>query len=66
MPTTNNDVLSSLATDELARGIINVCATLVDVHRIHQPDNEFQRGYNTAVAEIEASIRKLQSGKEAA
>jgi hypothetical protein len=37
----------------------------VEIHRIQQPDNEFQRGYNTAVAEIEASIRKLQS-KEAA
>jgi hypothetical protein len=52
------DPIEKLATDVKAT-VQETCAKVAEIHRISRPENEFQNGYNAAVAEIAAKIRKL-------
>lgn len=50
--------------DKLASGVkvivTEACAKTADLHRISRPENEWQRGYNQAVADISGKIRELK------
>lgn len=52
------DALDKLAADIKAT-TTEYCAKVAEIHRIPKPENEFQRGYNAAVAEIAARIRRI-------
>jgi len=56
--TSAEDLLDELANDVKALVIEN-CAKVAEIHRIHAPENPYQEGYNAAVAEIAAKIRRL-------
>lgn len=53
------DALDKLAADIKAT-TTEYCAKVADIHRIDNPDNEYQRGYNQAVADIAARIRRIK------
>lgn len=52
------DALDKLASDVKAT-VKETCAKVAETYRIPSPDNDFQRGYNLAVADIAAKIRQL-------
>lgn len=52
------DALDKLAND-VKQDVIKTCAKVAEIHRVRAPDNDWQRGYNQAVAEIAAKIREL-------
>lgn len=53
-----DDIIDKL-THDIKATVKETCARVAEIHRIKRPDNEYQRGYNEAVADIAAKIRKL-------
>jgi len=58
MVTLPTDILENLARDVKTK-CIETCAKVAEIHHIKRSENEWQRGYNAAVADIAAKIRKL-------
>ncbi len=52
------DPIAKLAADVKTK-VIETCAKVAEIHRIRAPDNEYQNGYNKAIADIAAKIRQL-------
>jgi hypothetical protein len=52
------DIIDKLAAD-VKVSVIETCAKVAEIHRIGSAENEFQNGYNQAVKDIAAKIRKL-------
>jgi hypothetical protein len=50
-----NDILETLA-DDIKASTVKICAQVVELHHIARPQNEFQKGYNAAVADIALRI----------
>lgn len=50
--------IEKLASDIKAT-VRDTAVKVADIHRIARPENEFQNGYNAAVADIAAKIREL-------
>lgn len=59
------DALDKLAAD-IKASVAETCAKVADIHRIRHCENEFQNGYNAAVADIAAKIRELYAPQQAA
>lgn len=53
------DIVDKLARDVEAT-TIETSAKVAEIHHIKHPGNDYQRGYNQAVADIAAQIRKLK------
>jgi hypothetical protein len=53
------DSLDKLA-DDIKATTSEYCAKVAEIHRIPQPENEYQCGYNAAVTEIAARIRRIK------
>lgn len=53
-----DDPVEKLA-DDVKAAVVETCAKVAEIHHISAPENEFQNGYNAAVAEIAAKIRRL-------
>lgn len=53
------DALDKLAADIKAT-TTEYCAKIAEIHAIPHPENEYQRGYNAAVAEIAAKLRRIK------
>lgn len=52
------DVFDKLA-DDIKKDVVKTCAKVAEIHRFRGADNDYQRGYNAAVADIAAKIREL-------
>lgn len=52
------DALDKLA-DDIKAAVIKACAKAAEIYFISRPENEFQRGYDTAAREIAARIKSL-------
>lgn len=52
------DILDKLVSD-VKTSTIETSAKVAEIHRIPRPENEYQRGYNDAIADIAAKIRRL-------
>lgn len=52
------DALDKLANDVKA-SVIGICVKVADIHRIPRPENEYQKGYSAACADIAEKIRRL-------
>lgn len=59
------DAFDKLA-DDIKKSSVETCAKVAEIHRIPRPENEYQHGYNDAVAEIAAKIRELNASRKAA
>jgi len=55
---TAEDILTK-AIDDVKAKVIETCAKVAEIHRIRAPESTYQEGYNAAVAEIAAKIRRL-------
>ncbi len=55
-----DDVLEKPATD-VKRSVIEISAKVAEIHRIPRVENEYQHGYNVAVADIAAKIREMNN-----
>lgn len=53
------DAIDKLASDVKAT-CIETAAKVAEIYRIPRPDNEWQRGYNQAVADVAAKILELK------
>lgn len=52
------DDINKLAADMKA-SVVETCAKVAEIHHIDRAENVFQNGYNQAVKDIAAQIRKL-------
>jgi hypothetical protein len=52
------DIMEKLAKD-ISASTVEICAKVATIHRIPRPENEYQRGYNAAIEDIAARIRKM-------
>lgn len=52
------DALNKLA-DDVRATVVEIAAKVAEIHLIKRPENEFQRGYDSAAREIAARIRSL-------
>ncbi len=52
------DTLDKLA-DDVKRSVIETCAKVAEIHCLRTSEGDWAKGYNAAVAEIAAKIRKL-------
>lgn len=59
------DALDKLA-DDIKSSTVETCARVAEIHRIRNCENDFQNGYNAAVADIAAKIRELKTTRKAA
>lgn len=55
---TEQDPIQGLAQDIKAT-VKETCAKVAEIHRVRNPENDFQAGYNAAVFDIAAKIREL-------
>jgi uncharacterized protein YerC len=55
------DILDKLA-DDIKSMVTETCAKVAEIHRIRRCENEFQNGYNQAVADIASKIREMKTG----
>ena len=58
-----NDILEKLAAD-ISDSTIKACAKVPAILKIRAPENEYQRGYNAACADIAARIKRLGEPRE--
>ena len=53
------DAIDKLA-DDVRKSVVETCAKVAEIHRIPAPENTYQHGYNDAVRDIAAKIRRLK------
>lgn len=52
------DALDKLA-DDVRNATIKACAKVADILRVRAPENEYQKGYNKALADYADGIRRI-------
>lgn len=59
------DAIAKLA-DDVKNACFSACAKVPGILRIRSPENDYQRGYNAACADVEQRIRNLTEASKAA
>lgn len=54
------DALDQMA-DDIKATVVDMCAKVAEISAIKRPENQYQIGYNQAVSDIAAMIRKMNA-----